>query len=62
MNPFAKPLFWVLLAIALATVLLAPWMGAGLTLVQRSALALLLSGCVALAGYLLMVILNPERF
>ena len=34
MNPFAKPLFWVLLAIALATVLLAPWMGAGLTLVQ----------------------------
>ena len=62
MNPLSKPLFWILLAIALLTVLLAPWLGPGLTSLQRGALALLLSGCVALAGYLLVVILYPERF
>ncbi|MFN9694888.1 MAG: potassium-transporting ATPase subunit F [Synechococcaceae cyanobacterium] len=62
MNPLRKPLFWILLAIALAAAVLAPWMGAGLTLLQRGALAVLLSGSIALGGYLLVVILHPERF
>lgn len=62
MNMLAKPLFGVLLAITLVAVLLAPWMGAGLTSLQRGALAVLLSGSVALGSYLLLVILHPERF
>lgn len=62
MNLLGKPLFWILLAITLAGVLLAPWMGAGLTPLQRGALAVLLSGSIALGSYLLLVILHPERF
>lgn len=62
MNPLRKPLFWILFAIAVAAVVLAPWMGAGLTPLQRGAVAALLSGSIALGGYLLVVILHPERF
>jgi hypothetical protein len=57
-----RPVFWVPLALVLATLAITPWIPGLLTPLQRTAVALLINGCVAVWLYLLVVILHPERF
>lgn len=54
--------FWLPLLISAGTLLLAPLVQGSQPPLQAHALALLLSGTVALSGYLFVVIAQPERF
>jgi hypothetical protein len=54
--------FWLPLLLAAGTLALAPLFRATQPPLQSHALALLLSGTFALAGYLFAVIAQPERF
>lgn len=54
--------FWLPLLLAAGTIALAPLFRAAQPPLQSHALALLLSGTVALSGYLFAVIAHPEKF
>jgi len=62
MARFLPLRFWLPLALALGTITLAPLFRAAQPPLQSHALALLLSGTLALSGYLFAVILHPESF
>ena len=54
--------FWLPLLLVVGTIALAPLFRGAQPPLQSHALALLLSGTVALAGYLFAVIAQPEKF
>ena len=62
MTRFLHIRFWLPLLLAAGTLALAPLFRATQPPLQSHALALLLSGTFALAGYLFAVIAQPERF
>jgi hypothetical protein len=54
--------FWLPLLLVVGTIALAPLFRGAQPPLQSHALALLLSGTLALAGYLFAVIAQPEKF
>ncbi len=62
MSRFLHLRFWLPLLIATGTILLAPLFRSAQPPLQSHALALLLSGTLALSGYLFAVIAQPEKF
>ncbi len=62
MTRFPPIRFWLPLLLMAGTVALAPLFRGGQPPPQSHALALLLSGTLALAGYLFAVIAQPEKF
>ncbi len=62
MSRFLHLRFWLPLLIAAGTILLAPLFRSAQPPLQSHALALLLSGTLALSGYLFAVIAQPEKF
>lgn len=62
MAPFLHIRFWLPLLLAAGTIALAPLFRGGLPPLQSHALALLISGTLALSGYLFAVIAQPEKF
>ncbi len=62
MARFLPLRFWLPLVLVVGTITLAPLFRAAQPPLQSHALALLLSGTLALSGYLFAVILHPESF
>ena len=62
MTRFLHIRFWLPLLLAGGTIALAPLFRGAQPPLQSHALALLLSGTLALAGYLFAVIAQPEKF
>jgi hypothetical protein len=62
MARFLPLRFWLPLVLAGGTITLAPLFRDAQPPLQSHALALLLSGTLALSGYLFAVILHPESF
>jgi hypothetical protein len=62
MAPILRPHFWLPLLLVAGTIALAPLFRSSQPPLQSHALALLLSGTIALGGYLFAVIAQPERF
>jgi hypothetical protein len=62
MARFFRLRFWLPLVLVVGTITLAPFFRAAQPPPQSHALALLLSGTLALSGYLFAVILHPESF
>lgn len=62
MSLLMRSRFWLPLLITAGTLLLAPQFRGSQPPLQSHALALLLSGTVALSGYLFAVIAQPEKF
>jgi hypothetical protein len=62
MTVLMRSRFWLPLLITAGTLLLAPLFRGSQPPLQSHALALLLSGTVALSGYLFAVIAQPEKF
>ena len=62
MSVLMRSSFWLPLLITSGTLLLAPLFRGSQPPLQSHALALLLSGTVALSGYLFAVIAQPEKF
>jgi lipopolysaccharide export LptBFGC system permease protein LptF len=61
-RSFLHSRFWLPLLIVAATLALAPVFRGFQPPLQSHGLALLLSGTLALSGYLVMVIAQPEKF
>jgi K+-transporting ATPase KdpF subunit len=62
MARLLHPRFWLPLLLAVGGIVLAPLFRGSQPPLQSHALALLLSGTLALAGYLFAVIVRPEKF
>ena len=62
MTRFLHPRFWLPLLLVVSTIVLAPLFRGSQPPLQSHALALLLSGTLAMAGYLFAVIAQPEKF
>ena len=62
MTRFLHIRFWLPLLLVVGTVALAPLFRGAQPPLQSHALALLLTGTLALAGYLFAVIAQPEKF
>jgi len=62
MTRFLHPRFWLPLLLVVGTIALAPLFRGSQPPLQSHTLALLLSGTLALAGYLFAVIAQPEKF
>lgn len=62
MTRFLHLRFWLPLLLTVSTLLLAPLFRSAQPPLQSHALALLLSGTVALSAYLFAVIVQPEKF
>jgi hypothetical protein len=62
MAPVLRIRFWLPLLLVAGTIALAPLFRGAQPPLQSHALALLLSGTLALGGYLFAVIAQPEKF
>lgn len=62
MASLSHPRFWLPLLLMAGTIALAPLFRGAQPPLQSHALALLLSGTLALSGYLFAVIAQPEKF